>query len=623
MLKLEEIEFSADGFRKLKNIKIKIAPRLTAIAGHNGIGKSTILGLIAHCSGLTKGEKSFFNKTFQSNFQEAFYLDYYDDFKKNESENNIYNKHSIILQYKLNNQLTIKKSYSLNLQKHPIEKKLYKSHMVKVIPKKTNTNTRQSSLFDQKNPTDENNKSKLSGSKILIWRLRIIPRTISPEKISSYSMHNSEILNQKEAEHLMGSAKIPIPTIYLGMSRMTPIGEFDVTLIDKKISMRMDNEDKIFIQEAFNQVLSTFTDRNEITTHIFTSSKKGSCVPSFEYNSFAISLGQDSLSSIITALASFNRLKRVQEANYKGGILVIDEVDAGLHPRAQEKLVELLHCKAKKLNLQIIITTHSLTILKSILDKNDHKGEKVNDVVYLKDSNFPHLMENPTYTKIKNDMLVLPPVEPKTEPIKIYFEDEEAVFFFKQILKFKNITNYTDYFGKELRLIAISVGCNVLMALHKGDEYFRKIILIPDNDVYNSKNNRDNIDNNDLICPLPGNKEFNVNTKQGDRPPESILYKYLFEKVYDKSDSSVRDFWTNMPNGYTSDYVSERVLTLSKNGEVIKYERESYKNWFRTHLKFFEESKLILFWCQENQTEIDNFLRRLKSAIELVSQFKE
>lgn len=79
-MKLKKISFDEKGFRKLKNIEIPIAPYITAIAGHNGIGKSTILGLIANCSGLSKGEKSFFGKVFQSNFQEAFHLDYFQDY---------------------------------------------------------------------------------------------------------------------------------------------------------------------------------------------------------------------------------------------------------------------------------------------------------------------------------------------------------------------------------------------------------------------------------------------------------------------------------------------------------------------------------------------------------------
>lgn len=465
-MKLKKISFDEKGFRKLKNIEIPIAPYITAIAGHNGIGKSTILGLIANCSGLSKGEKSFFGKVFQSNFQEAFHLDYFQDYdnylikgtKKADTP-------KVTVQYHVEtNQdgsfIELNKICAVSIQKHAIKERLYKNHMIKVPEDKHIDPNHSLDLED----FDNNSLSSSSEPLINIWRLRIIPRTQQLPNTPEI-----EVLDEK----LKGAGKMPIPTLYLGMSRMTPIGEFDAELIDKKTIKKMNGEDKNFIVNSFKDVLYFDESDNEITAHSFSSSKKSSYLPSFPYHSFTVSLGQDSLSSIVTALASFNYLKRTSPQTYSGGILVIDEVDAGLHPRAQEKLINLLHTQARKLNLQIILTTHSLTVIKTILSKNEHPGEKVNGVVYLQDSNFPRIMENPTYTKIKNDMLVLAPLEDKPETIKLYFEDDEALFFFKQILKYKNIIHDKDYFGKELELISLSVGCNILLDLHKGDSYFK------------------------------------------------------------------------------------------------------------------------------------------------------
>ncbi len=55
--KLVSLKISLHPFRKLKKIEINFSERITLIAGHNGIGKSTILGLVANGSGLT--EKTF------------------------------------------------------------------------------------------------------------------------------------------------------------------------------------------------------------------------------------------------------------------------------------------------------------------------------------------------------------------------------------------------------------------------------------------------------------------------------------------------------------------------------------------------------------------------------------
>ena len=488
-MKLKKISFDEKGFRKLKNIEIPIAPYITAIAGHNGIGKSTILGLIANCSGLSKGEKSFFGKVFQSNFQEAFHLDYfqdYDNYHINGTKKADTPKVTVQYHVETNQDgsfIELNKICAVSIQKHAIKERLYKNHMIKVPEDKHIDPNHSLDLED----FDNNSLSSSSEPLINIWRLRIIPRTQQLPNTPEI-----EVLDEK----LKGAGKMPIPTLYLGMSRMTPIGEFDAELIDKKTIRKMNGEDKNFIVDSFKDVLYFDESNNEITAHSFSSSKKSSYLPSFPYHSFTVSLGQDSLSSIVTALASFNYLKRASPQTYSGGILVIDEVDAGLHPRAQEKLINLLHIQARKLNLQIILTTHSLTVIKTILSKNEHPGEKVNDVVYLQDSNFPRIMENPTYTKIKNDMLVLAPLEDKPETIKLYFEDDEALFFFKQILKYKNIIHDKDYFGKELELISLSVGCNILLDLHKGDSYFQSVILIPDNDVFSSESNRKTIEEN-------------------------------------------------------------------------------------------------------------------------------
>jgi len=75
-IKLKSISFGNHPFRKLRNIEIPIADRITIIAGHNGIGKSTVLGLIASISGITNKEfRSYFDKPFSLEIGEIIHLD--------------------------------------------------------------------------------------------------------------------------------------------------------------------------------------------------------------------------------------------------------------------------------------------------------------------------------------------------------------------------------------------------------------------------------------------------------------------------------------------------------------------------------------------------------------------
>ena len=46
---------------------------------------------------------------------------------------------------------------------------------------------------------------------------------------------------------------------------------------------------------------------------------------------------------------------------------LIDELDATMHPAAQIRLLNVLYEEAKLLNLQIVFTTHSLSLNKRIL----------------------------------------------------------------------------------------------------------------------------------------------------------------------------------------------------------------------------------------------------------------
>src|SRR5437868_550258 len=99
LIKLESVKFEQPPFRKLGSLEIKLAPRLTLIAGRNGVGKSTVLALIAGASGLTRGtqkSKSYFGSLPNSNAEEILKLSYERDFVAEESQ-----KPSVLLTYDL------------------------------------------------------------------------------------------------------------------------------------------------------------------------------------------------------------------------------------------------------------------------------------------------------------------------------------------------------------------------------------------------------------------------------------------------------------------------------------------------------------------------------------------
>lgn len=62
------------------------------------------------------------------------------------------------------------------------------------------------------------------------------------------------------------------------------------------------------------------------------------------------------------------RFSAIVTQQYKGGILAIDEMDATMYPASQVELLKILRKYASKLNLQILFTTHSMSLLKVMDD---------------------------------------------------------------------------------------------------------------------------------------------------------------------------------------------------------------------------------------------------------------
>ncbi|MFN3906021.1 MAG: AAA family ATPase [Acinetobacter junii] len=561
-IKIKSIKFDSIGFRKLADLDIGISPRITVIAGHNGIGKSSILGLLANGSS-DKKHVSYFDKSFRAEFNEIFHLDPEHDVKPVNQRGYLY------IDYLLETETGIEN-------------------------------------FIKKSSVGANTKIDPATGETYIDRVRVIPR--------------SEDAQRSRELNLSIDGKMPIPTIYLGMSRITPIGEIDHDNIEKKELRAIHDEDKLYIEDKFKEIIDfkKNLEKDCIVDHNFKGSKKRSKIPNTDHSTLAISLGQDSLSSIITALASFKKIKRELGGEYIGGLLVIDEIEAGLHPRAQIKLMNLLKSQANSLDLQIVLTSHSLTVIKYIFDLKDPLNiSGLDSVVYLTDTRLPRLMKDPTYTKIKYDMLLVSNKERGTREgkvIKIYFEDDEAKYFFEKILEYKNLTNGEMAFGVDIQTISLKIGSEILVKLAPTDSYFKMAVLIADNDVASRSNNRKIINEHRNFCILPASKFIQENSPSKERNPESLIYSFIKKRFDNPRD--FKEFWSDS-DSYTTDYVLEHILTLSGSDRA---NRVKMKSWFNSSLSYFSEQKIIQKWCEENIEQVDAFIADLNQAIDEASR---
>lgn len=550
MYKLKSLNIDIPPFRKLRNVTFDFADRITLIAGHNGIGKSTILALIANGSGLTGKEYSTYTgRTFQGNLNEIIHIDYDGEFEgKDKTE-----LPRPILKYDLDGNFFEKRC---------------------ALTKRTRAATK-------------NSPSRLE--------VRVVPRNTP---LVDFHIPNSNVV-------IGGSSKVPIPTIYLGMTRMIPIGETDPDLIENTPDTTIHPDDAGFISSFVNNVIGVglVNYGNDIITQGIKGTPKKSKHPAYSHSAKTVSLGQDSLSSIATALASFKKIQREWGDGYPGGLLVIDEIDAGFHPHAQKKLIQGISTAARQLNIQVVATTHSLPLIESIHPDGKSSGRRgipADKVIYIRDTINPTISEL-TLQEIQNDMNLIPPgaAEKKTSKrIKVYLEDAEAGLFFKSILTRRLQNKIKLECGFLLKPIPISLGCNNLQGLQKFDPHFKSVVIVLDADATISKGMKN-------IAKIPGGK--GVDGKPYN--PERTIYEFA-KSLFTNADNHPSSWEQLRKIRVTANIINEYLLE----GDFNIAKRESAKKWMEKRLEYIQNWGLVPLWLKENADEVRAFEEALIRA---------
>lgn len=574
-IRVTSLTFDGYKFRRLKSLKIPIAERITVIAGHNGIGKSTILGLIAHQSGLTsralRGLKlgytraqntSYFDKTYQANFGEIIHLDYVGDYES-----------------KLGPPPTLGEPLIHFL----IDEKEVVGKACRVEPR-----------------SDDSSSSEV----------RVVSRTVEPSTSTFVSESRKVVVGP--------AGKVPLPTIYLGMTRVLPLGEAEQGTVASS-TKTMDPFDAALIASFFNSVISgSEATSSKITAHRIKNTGKLSGQPAYEFDPKCVSLGQDSLGSIALALASFQKLKR-EWADYPGGLLIIDELDAGFHPHAIGKLVKALKSHAKKLGLQIIATTHSLRLIEAVHPESEPlSAKRLDGVVYLRDPGRPKVLDSPSLQTIFEDMELLPPkkaAKAKLPKLKVYFEDDEAAAVFKAIAGTTYLRTLGSKHSVKLDCMPLGVGCENLAALGDHDPYFKKVVMVLDADASASQAN----EKYKHTARLPGDMYTGKKTGAENkdlikRPlaPERTLIQYLKNIVSDPdSHEAALD---RLP--ITTTHISEHLLDTDI---TVLADRDKTKKWWTSNLAHIKDWKLLESWVADRPTEVTKFLTEFEAAVEVVA----
>lgn len=400
------------------------------------------------------------------------------------------------------------------------------------------------------------------------------------------------------------SEKLPfIFTIYLGLSRLFPFGEYQndklIKTIKKGIPQEYQEEiNRIYkelinidIQKVNHQLISDIKTRSEFTT------------VDDGIDSNTISSGEDNLYIILTALISLKYYyNSIQSNNDCESLLLIDEFDATLHPALQNKLLQIFYDFSKNYKIQIFLTTHSLSLIEYAL-KNKF------NVLYLI-NNVHNILTLPQEDIVgikadlnectRNDIL-------QSKKICIWMEDDEARDFWNELKDFycEKDPNGFGKIANYFHLVNISIGSTNLINIFS-DIYLLnntlKSICILDGDKNSNKNLNKNI-----IC-LPGNNS-----------PEKLLIAYSFDLYENDS-----EFWemSSLKNSYNKriytsnfkneiDKINEEIERLRVEGKSHGKERELYKDFYKERRDFF--ILLIRYWIRSKapKNELAEFYKEI------------
>ena len=401
--------------------------------------------------------------------------------------------------------------------------------------------------------------------------------------------------------------------LYLGLARLYSFGEYKQTI--SKIRQKLPANYFEIIRDIYKdftgitienielQVMEGIKQRSKFSTN-------------FEgVDSNTISAGEDNLLIIITALVSLRYyFDNIITPRDEESILLIDEVDATLHPAYQYKLLDIINEYAEKYNIKCVFTTHSLSLIEYALKKKKnviYLLDNVTDVIPMKDVDI-YKIKMYLHNQTKDDIYT-------NRCIPVFSEDDEARIFIECLFDFfmnghnTNFRNVRSLF----HMVNANVSGDVLVNIFKDDKIIRstmRSVCIIDGDKHECQNLQN------YTISLPGNLS-----------PENLVFEYV-EKLY-KDDS---DFWRKESVeglGYTKLYyqnnirphiyeIKKKIESLSQDGKSTHgVERECNKKVFKRYTRFF--TLVMKRWIVDNPEEVKKFYEDLHILFCKVAEFHD
>ena len=402
------------------------------------------------------------------------------------------------------------------------------------------------------------------------------------------------IQGSESISHNSGEGNFPHPVIYLSLGRLFPLAELKNCEISENHEKLNPNEAKWY-SNSYKEIFALVDEEPE-SGLMDTKEKKRSVVPlTHEYDGESCSAGQDNVGRILTALLSFRRLKEELNEKYRGGLLLIDEFDATLHPASQIKLIEMLRRECGNLSLQVVVTTHSMYLIEycSTIMRYSvgivHICEIDGNLKVNSDASIENIKLD-----LKNKALPLPKPD-RPDKISVVLEDGEAILFFKYLLNkdktLKRKLMIANIDGKKVNNLSgqyLEIFANNAKKIPE----LQNLIFVPDGDMNWAKKSK-----NKKVVKLPGST-----------PIEREIYEML------SSMSASAEFWNKCKGcNYT------KKVAIGNYAGMDVSDINAVKNWYGQQKVYWGRGLCVVFneYYKEHQKECDKFLDSLRNIVDL------
>lgn len=394
----------------------------------------------------------------------------------------------------------------------------------------------------------------------------------------------------QKGTHEAGSGYIQYPVLYLSLRRLFPLGEDAKVDVSNVVEL---NETEIKEYKKFHDDVLFNVYEEAQPLYLEGSEKQTIGVNTNTYDWRGNSAGQDNLGKIVLALFSFKRLKEKYPNDYKGGILAIDELDTTLFPASQIKILKSLLSYASKYKIQIIFTTHSLTLinescrLQDECEANKARKGQVNVVFLKREDEHIAIKEHVGYGTVENNLCVSLAEKPHTT-INIYTEDNEGWLFVYNMApsKYKSIIKHVN----------AKLGCTEFINLIEAKIpcfYPPEGLVVLDGDVDKNEHYK-HVEGKILLLP-------------GPKSPEQLVADWI------NSLSDCDPFWSSINPGYGKQYCFQDYHYA----DLV--DRTKAKAWFQSQCKKeiwgTKAQKMMKYWKKSHKDAVDVFVNGFMEKI--------